>query len=92
MNRRETYAVERIDRSREHAAATEARTARTRALEAIATTIVEDAVLVLPDAERLPFCKMLATAIRAQLVQHHGEVAAASILSSEAGKANGGAR
>jgi hypothetical protein len=92
MNRRETYAVERIDRSREHAAATEARTARTRALEAMAAACVDGEVVRLPDAERPWFVKMLATAIRAQLVQHHGETAAASILSSEAGKANGGAR
>jgi len=92
MNRRETYAVERIDRSREHAAATEARTARSAALMGRAFAVVWCEVSEVPENERAAFVKMLATAIRAQLVQHHGETAAASILSSEAGKANGGAR
>jgi hypothetical protein len=92
MNRRETYAVERIDRSREHAAATEARTARTRALEDRAVAYVRLGLAMLPDVDRPAFVKMLASVIRRHLVEHHGETAAASILSSEAGKANGGAR
>jgi hypothetical protein len=92
MNRRETYAVERIDRSREHAAATEARTARTYALEHRASKCLAGEMEALPEIDRPPFVKMLASVIRGHLVEHHGETAAASILSSEAGKANGGAR
>lgn len=87
MNRRETFVVGNIDRRREHAGAKQARSARTKALEARARHVLARAVEELPDDERPVFVENLARAMRSLLLIYHGEVTAASILAREAGAA-----
>ena len=86
-NRRETFVVGRIDRRRERAEVTAERAARWKALAARASSLVASEASELPEEDRAAFVTALAAAVRAQLVLHHGQVGAASILSREAAAA-----
>lgn len=80
----EDFIIGRLDRRRERAEKSAERTARTRALEARAASLLLAEIAELPAHEQADFAEHLAAAVRAQLVIHHGEASAASILSREA--------
>ena len=86
-NRRETFVIGKIDRRRERAEVTAERNARWRALEARASSLLAAEVGEFPEEDRAAFVTALAASVRAQLVLHHGQVGAASILSREAHEA-----
>lgn len=86
-NRNETFVIGKIDRRRERAEVTAERNARWKALEAYASSLITCEVGNRPEEDRAAFVTALAAAVRAQLVLHHGQVGAASILSREAHEA-----
>lgn len=84
MNGKEGWLAERIDRRRERADAREERTARQRALQARADSLILSEIGNLPANDHADFSECLAASVRANLVRLHGEPSAASILSREA--------
>lgn len=84
MNRREDFAIETIDRSRERASSRDARSARSKALDARAASLIGTDLAAIPDHERADYAERLAIASRIHLVIHQGEASAAAILSREA--------
>lgn len=84
MSRREDFLAEKIDRRRERADAREERTARQKALQARADSLILSEIGCLPANDHADFSECLAASIRANLVRLHGEPSAASILSREA--------
>lgn len=84
MNRREDFAIETIDRSRERASSRDARSARSKALDARAASLIACDLAELPADDRADYAERLAIASRIHLVIHQGEASAAAILSREA--------
>ncbi|SFS42562.1 hypothetical protein [Brevundimonas viscosa] len=84
MSRQESLIIGRIDRRRERADAREERTARQKALQARADSLILSEIGTLPANDHADFSECLAASIRANLVRLHGEPSAASILSREA--------
>jgi hypothetical protein len=84
MNRREDFAIETIDRSKERASSRDARSARSKALDARAASLIGTHLAAIPDHERADYAEKLVIASRIHLVIHQGEASAAAILSREA--------
>lgn len=84
MSRNESLIIGRIDRRRERTSVKEERTARQKALQARADSLILSEIGTLPANDHADFSECLAAAIRANLVRLHGEPSAASILSREA--------
>lgn len=83
MSRREAYIVDRIDRRREHEQARVDRTARQKALDLRADSLIRCEIGELSEEDRADFAESLAEAVRVQLVAFHGAPTAASILSKQ---------
>lgn len=84
MSRNETLIIGRIDRRRERTSVKEERTARQKALQARADSLILSEIGTLPANDHADFSECLAASVRANLVRLHGEPSAASILSREA--------
>lgn len=81
--RNERVIVDRIDRRREHEQARVDRTARQKALDLRADSLIRCELGELPEDDRADFAESLAEAVRVQLVAFHGAPSAASILSRQ---------
>ncbi|KQW79733.1 hypothetical protein [Brevundimonas sp. Root1279] len=84
MSRNERVIVEKIDRRREREQSRVDRTARQKALDARAASLVACEIIDLPEEDRADFAQSLAGAVRVQLMALHGNPTASSILSREA--------